>query len=148
MDVESISIMPYCHPDWAWNYYRAWHVKRYIRCFEIALDLMDENPEFTWFMDTYTDQFRVVAETRPDLLARMKPRVAEGRMGISGGLFANPHPDRSGREAYIRNAVYGLRLFLETFPEADLRAVTHEDVIIGHSQLPQVMGRTENVNLP
>jgi len=141
MDIESISLMPYCHPDWAWNYYRAWHVKRYIRCFEIALDLMDENREFTWFMDTWTDQFRVVIDNRPDLLARMKPRVAEGRLGISGGLFANPHPDRAGREAYIRNAVYGRRLFLDTFPEADLRAVTHEDVIIGHSQLPQVMGK-------
>jgi len=141
MDLESISLMPYCHPDWAWNYYRAWHVKRYIRSFEIALDLMDRNPEFTWFVDTYTDQFRVLVENRPDLLERMKPRVAEGRMGISGGLFANPHPDRTGREAYIRNAVYGRRLFLEIFPEADLTAVTHADVIIGHTQLPQVMNK-------
>jgi len=139
MDIESISIMPYCHPDWAWNYYRAWHVKRYIRAFEIALDLMDEHDEFTWFIDTYTDQFRVLVENRPDLIERIKPQVAEGRMGISGGLFANPHPDRAGREAYIRNAVYGRRLFLAIFPDADLSAVTHEDVIIGHSQLPQVM---------
>jgi len=52
MHVESISLMPYCHADWAWGYDRAWHERRYIRSFEIALDLMDEHPEFTWFIDT------------------------------------------------------------------------------------------------
>lgn len=141
MNVESISLMPYCHADWAWNYYRAWHVKRYIKSFEIALDLMDRNPDFTWFIDNYTDQFRVVVENRPDLVKRMKPYVSQGRFGISGGLYANPHPDRVGREGYIRNAVYGRRAFLKIFPDADLSALTHEDVIMGHSQLPQVLGK-------
>ena len=139
MDIESISLMPYCHADWAWNYYRSWHEKRYLRAFEVALDLMDADAEFTWFVDTYTDQFRVVVENRPDLLERMKRRVSEGRFGISGGLYANPHPDRAGREAYIRNAVYGRRLFLGHFPDVDLSALTQEDVVIGHSQLPQVL---------
>ncbi|MEW6354894.1 MAG: glycosyl hydrolase-related protein [Planctomycetota bacterium] len=139
MKIQSISIMPYCHADWAWNYYRAWHVKRYIKSFEIALDLMDQNSDFTWFIDTWTDQFRVVIENRPDLVERMKPYVSEGRFGIAGGLYSNPHPDRAGREAYVRNAVYGRRLFLDIFPDADLTAVTHEDVIMGHTQLPQVL---------
>ena len=84
MQVESISLMPYSHADWAWNYYRAWHVKRYIRAFEMALDLMDEHPDFTWFIDTYTDQFRVVLENRPDLVGGLD-LVEDGVFNVSLG---------------------------------------------------------------
>ena len=141
MPVETIYLCPYTHADWAWNFYRSWHAKRYIRAFEIALDLMDKNPEFTWFIDTWTDQFRPVVENRPDLVERMRERVAEKRFGLAAGHYANPHPDRCGREAYIRNTLYGQRHFLGVFPEAEFVAASHIDCIFGHSQLPQLLAK-------
>ena len=139
MPVETIYLCPYTHADWAWNFYRPWHAKRYIRAFEAALDLMDQNPEFTWFIDTWADQFRPVVENRPDLVERMRERVAEKRFGLAAGHYANPHPDRCGREAYIRNTLYGQRHFLEVFPAAEFTAASHIDCIFGHSQLPQLL---------
>ena len=87
MAVETIILCPYTHADWAWNFYRHWHAKRYIRATEIALDLMDEHPEFTWVIDTWTDQFRPVVENRPDLVERIRPRVAERRFGLNRYFF-------------------------------------------------------------
>ena len=139
MPIETVYLCPYTHADWAWNFRRAWHAKRYVRACEIALDLMDEHEEFTWFIDTWNDQFLPIIEHRPDLVERIRPRVAEGRFGLAAGHYANPHPDRCGRETYIRNTLYGQRHFLEVFPEAEFTAATHIDVIFGHSQLPQLL---------
>ena len=143
MAVETITLMPYTHADWAWNFYRAWHAKRYIRGCELALDLMDEHPDFTWFIDTWNDQFLPVLENRPDLVERIGPRVAEKRFGLAAGHYANPHPDRCGRETYIRNTLYGQRQFREVFPHSDAEfpAASHMDCIFGHSQLPQLLTR-------
>ena len=41
MSVERVIVAPYSHSDWAWICYRRWHEKRYIRAFELVLDLMD-----------------------------------------------------------------------------------------------------------
>ena len=139
MPVETVYLLPYTHADWAWNCYRAWHAKRYIRTFEIALDLMDEHPDFTWFIDTWTDQFRPVLDNRPDLVKRIRPRVTEKRFGLAAGHYSNPHPDRTGREAYIRNTLYGQRHFREVFPDAEFPTASHMDCIVGHSQLPQLL---------
>ena len=139
MAVQAVYLCPYTHADWAWNYYRAWHAKRYIHAIEIALDLMDRHRDFTWFLDTWNDELLPVVEHRPDLVERLRPRVAERRLGLAAGHYANPHPDRCGRETYIRNTVYGQRQFLEVFPDAEFTAATHIDVVIGHSQLPQLL---------
>ena len=139
MPIETVFLCPYTHADWAWNFRRAWHAKRYIRACEIALDLMDEHDDFAWFVDTWNDQLLPVVEHRPDLVERIRPRVAEGRFGLAAGHYANPHPDRCGRETYIRNTLYGQRHFLEVFPEATFTAATHIDTIFGHSQLPQLL---------
>ena len=139
MPVETVFLCPYTHADWAWNFYRAWHAKRYIRACEIALNLMDQHPDFTWFIDTWNDQLAPVVEHRPDLVERIAERVAEGRFGLAAGHYANPHPDRCGRETYIRNTLYGHRQFRELFPDAAFPAATHMDTIVGHSQLPQLL---------
>jgi len=141
MPVQTIALCPYTHADWAWNFYRRWHAKRYLRGFEIALDLMDSHPEFTWFIDTWNDQFLPVVENRPDLVERIRTRVSEKRFGLAAGHYANPHPDRCGRETYIRNTLYGQRHFRELFPDAEFPAAMHMDCIVGHSQLPQVLSK-------
>jgi len=139
MSVETVYLCPYTHADWAWSFYRQWHARRYIRAAEVALDLMDEHPEFTWFIDTWNDQLRPIVENRPDLVERIGPRVSENRFGLAAGHYANPHPDRCGRETYIRNTLYGQRHFRELFPDAEFPAAMHMDCIIGHSQLPQLL---------
>ena len=145
MNVERVIVAPYSHSDWAWISYRRWHEKRYIRAFELVLDLMDAGTGFTWFIDSWHEQFLPIRENRPDLVERMKPHVAAGRFGLGPGMFTNPAHNLCTREVLIRNVLYGQRCFRELFGDAvddvTFQMGSHIDVCRWHSQIPQLMSR-------
>ncbi len=141
MSVKHIILCPYSHSDWAWICHRRWHEKRYIRAFEIALDLMDAGTGFTWFIDSWHEQFGPIRLNRPDLVERMKPHVAAGRFGLGPGAFTNPSPDACTGETLIRNVLYGQRHFRELFPDAQFPMASHIDCCGWSGQFPQLISK-------
>jgi len=139
MSIQRVYLCPYTHSDWAWICHRRWHEKRYIRAFEIALDLMDAGTGFTWFVDSWHEQFAPIREHRPDLVERMKPHVAAGRFGLGPGMFTNLSPSFCSREVLVRNVLYGQRRFRDLFPEARFDLGSHIDCCGSFSQVPQLM---------
>ncbi len=139
MSIKHIFLCPYSHSDWAWICHRHWHEKRYIRAFEIALDLMDARTGFTWFIDSWHEQFGPIRENRPDLVERMKPHVAAGRFGLGPGAFTNPSPDACTGETLIRNVLLGQRRFRSLFPDARFNMASYIDCCGWSGQIPQLM---------
>ncbi|HDZ45043.1 hypothetical protein LCGC14_0161940 [marine sediment metagenome] len=139
MSIERIYVCPYSHSDWAWIAHRRWHEKRYIRAFELVLDLMDAETGFAWFIDSWHEQFSPIRENRPDLVERMKPHVAAGRFGLGPGTFTNLSPSTTHREALIRNVLYGQRKFRELFGDVPFELGSHIDCGGWFSQMPQLM---------
>lgn len=135
----TILIIPYSHSDWAWTYTRAWHEERYTIVFNEVLDLLRDHPEYRWFFDTENEQLAPFRRRCPERMEELKQRVREGKIGISGGTVSNPHPHRIGGETFIRNLVLGRRYVQQTFPDADLSVLTLNDVIVGYTQLPQLI---------
>ncbi|MHB8995577.1 MAG: glycoside hydrolase family 38 N-terminal domain-containing protein, partial [Armatimonadota bacterium] len=134
-----ILIVPYCHCDWAWTHTRAWHEARYVRVFEQVLELMREDPDFRWYLDSWVTQLQPFLDHRPDLVPELQQRVREGRIAICGG-FANVRPNMVGEETFLRSIIHGRRRFRQLFPEADL--TVHADIVdvsLGHPQVPQIM---------
>jgi hypothetical protein len=138
MAIRTIYICPYSHSDWAWVARRRWHEKRYIRAFEIVLNLMNKGTGFTWFIDSWHEQFEPVREYRPDLVEQMKKHVAAGSFGLGSGMFTNLDPFFCDGETYVRNVLYGQRRFEELFPGAKFRIFSHIDCAIGNTQTPQL----------
>ena len=138
MAIRTIYMCPYSHSDWAWVAHRRWHEKRYIRAFEIALDLMNKGTGFTWFIDSWHEQFEPIREYRPDLVEQMKKHVSEGKFGLGPGVFTNVEPTFCDGETYVRNVLYGQRKFKDLFPDAEFRILSHIDCIIGNTQSPQL----------
>ena len=136
-----IYLIPYSHSDWAWTCTRQWHEERYTVVFEDVLEIMRRNPDYRWYFDTENEQLAPFRERRPDLMDELRQRVREGRIGIAGGTITNPHPHRVGGEILIRNFVMGRRYFEREFPGVDLSVLTLNDVIYGHSQLPQIAAK-------
>ncbi|MGQ9732763.1 MAG: glycosyl hydrolase-related protein, partial [Candidatus Zipacnadales bacterium] len=134
----TIFIVPYCHADWAWTYTREWHEERYALVYRDVLAILRENADFKWFMDTENEQFAPFRDRHPELLSELHQRLLEGRIGVSGGTICNPHPDRLGGESFIRNMTLGRRYFAHEFPGVDLSVLVLNDVIFGHTQLPQL----------
>ncbi len=138
MSIERIILCPYSHSDWAWICTRQWHAKRYIRAFEIALDLMDAGTGFTWFIDSWHEQFEPIREHRPNLVERMKPHVSSGAFGLGPGAFTNPSIDACTKEVLIRNMLLGQRRFRELFPDATFNMMSHVDCCGWFGQVPQL----------
>ncbi len=141
MSVQRIYVCPYSHSDWAWIAHRRWHEKRYIRAFELVLDLMDAETGFAWFIDSWHEQFSPIRENRPDLVERMRPHVAAGRFGLGPGMFTNLSPSTAHREALIRNVLYGQRKFRELFGDVAFELGSHIDCGGWFSQMPQLMAK-------
>ncbi len=138
LDGHRIFIVPYSHSDWAWTYTREWHEERYALVFWDVLEIMREDPSFRWFFDTENEQLAPFRERHPELMAELAERIAEGRIGVSGGTICDPHPHRIGGETFIRNMTMGREYFGAQFPGVDLSVLVLNDVIFGHSQLPQL----------
>ena len=136
-----IYVIPYSHSDWAWTYTRQWHEERYTVVFNEVLDIMQTDPDYKWYFDTENEQLAPFREKHPERMDELRRRVHEGRVGIAGGTVTNPHPHRVSGETLIRNLVLGRRYFAREFPGVDLSALTLNDVIIGYSQLPQIIAK-------
>ena len=134
-------IVPYSHSDWAWTYSRQWHEERYTVVFEDVLGIMRRDPDYKWYFDTENEQLAPFRLRRPHLMDELRERVAQGRIAICGGTLTNPHPHRVGGETLIRNLVMGRRYFETEFPGCDLSVLTLNDVIFGHTQLPQIAAK-------
>jgi len=136
-----VSIIPYCHADWAWVHTRNWHRHRYALVFEEVLRILREDASFRWYFDNYACQLSAVLELRPDLVPELRERIRQGQVAICGG-YANVRPQMVGNETFVRNLVLGRRAFGALFPEADLTVhADGVDVATGHPQLPQILSR-------
>jgi len=136
---KTVYVIPYCHADVAWVHSRAWHVNRYVRVLDEALDIMGSNPRFCYFIDSWTEMLRPYLEHRPHNRERIARLLSEGRLALCGGHYGNLRMTNVGNETAIRNITMGLERVRERFPGFQPVIYSNLDVGIGHSQVPQVM---------
>ena len=146
-----LSIVPYCHADWAWTHTRHWHEVRYVKVMDDVLDILDAQDEegvpadapeaFRWYLDVYVAEVAPYLEARPERYEELRRRVSEGRLAVCGG-YANVRVNHAEGETFLRSLIYGRRKFRELFPEADLSVHSDlVDVAVAHPQLPQVLSQ-------
>jgi hypothetical protein len=136
---KEIYIIPYMHADWAWCHNRVWHARRYVAVLEDVLKLVEEYPDFKWYMDCYVTEFEPFLNQRPELLSKLDEYIKKGNIAICG-TFSNIRPNIVADEAYIRNMIIGRKKFAGLFPTADLTAHAESvDVALGHPQIPQLL---------
>lgn len=81
-----------------------------------------------------------VEENDPDLFARIKERVAEGRWKIVGGWWIEPDCNLPGGESFVRQALYAQRYLLDRFGE--VASVGCNVDPFGHNAaLPQLLSK-------
>ncbi len=145
-DFSEIHLIPYMHTDFSWTNSRHWHIWRYIYGFKRALDMMREDPAYTYVIDNVHHAYMLFERYCPELIEEFGMRVCEGRMVIANGGYALARPNYSGDEVYVRNLVEGRRYFEARFeiPAEESRFFFNADTAIGHSQLPQILTLTQN----
>jgi len=104
----------HAHIDSAWLWPVRETQRKVARTFSNVVALMDEDPDFV-FAASSAQQYAWVKERYPDLFARMKEKIAEGRFVPVGGMWVESDTNMPGGEALARQFVAGHAFFRREF---------------------------------
>jgi alpha-mannosidase len=108
------------HLDVAWLWQTRHTREKTARTFSVAAALMDLYPEYH-FLHTTPQVYDWLARDYPDLFARVRQRVANGRFEAAGAMWLESDTNLVSGESLVRQIMYGQRYLRETFgAECDL----------------------------
>ncbi|GAA2259303.1 alpha-mannosidase [Streptomyces ruber] len=109
-----ISAVGHAHIDSAWLWPLRETVRKVARTTANMTALLADEPEFVFAM-SQAQQWAWVKEHRPEVWARAKKAVADGRFVPAGGMWVESDTNMPGSEAMARQFVHGKRFFLDEF---------------------------------
>ncbi|MEC3918754.1 alpha-mannosidase [Nocardia sp. CDC160] len=109
-----ISAVGHAHIDTAWLWPLRETVRKVARTAANMTALLEDEPDFIYTM-SQAAQYDFLKQHRPEVYARVKAAVAEGRFVPAGGMWVESDTNMPGSEAMARQFVHGKRLFLEEF---------------------------------
>ncbi|MGC2412066.1 MAG: glycoside hydrolase family 38 C-terminal domain-containing protein, partial [Stellaceae bacterium] len=136
----TISAVGHAHMDLAWLWPIRETIRKCGRTFATTLDLMERYPAYV-FGASQPQQYQWVKERYPELYARIKRRVAEGRWEVQGAMWVEPDTNLPAGESLIRQILYGKRFFREEFGR-DPDCLWVPDVFGYTGALPQILAKS------
>lgn len=109
-----ISAIGHAHIDSAWLWPLRETVRKVARTTSNMTALLEDEPDFIFAM-SQAQQWAWVKEHRPEVWARVKKAVADGRFVPAGGMWVESDTNMPGSEAMARQFVHGKRFFLDEF---------------------------------
>ena len=97
---------------WLWPYDETRRKMR--RTFNTALSLMERSDDFRFNQST-AQYYAQMEGDDPDLLERIKKKVAEGKWETVGGMWVEPDTNMPTGESLVRQVLYGQRYFEKHF---------------------------------
>lgn len=125
------------HIDVAWWWTVAQTREKVARSFATVLKLMDEYPHYR-FMSSQPQLYLFLKERYPELYARLKERVREGRWEPEGGMWVEADCNLTSGESLVRQFLHGKRFFRDEFG-VENRILWLPDVFGYSGALPQIM---------
>ncbi|MGW2395684.1 alpha-mannosidase [Kitasatospora sp. NPDC001664] len=109
-----LSAVGHAHIDSAWLWPLRETVRKVARTTANMTALLEDEPEFVYTM-SQAQQYAWIKEHRPEVYARVKKAVADGRFVPAGGMWVESDTNMPGSEAMARQFVHGKRFFLDEF---------------------------------
>ncbi|MBF6330510.1 alpha-mannosidase [Nocardia transvalensis] len=132
-----ISAVGHAHIDSAWLWPLRETVRKVARTTANITALLADEPEFIFAM-SQAAQYDFIKRHRPEVYAKVKQAVSEGRFVPTGGMWVESDTNMPGSEAMARQFVHGKRFFLEEFG-IDNREVWLPDTFGFAAGLPQII---------
>lgn len=131
------SCIGHTHIDVAWLWTVSQTREKVARSFSTVLKLMDEYPEYK-FMSSQPQNYAFLKERYPEIYAKIKQRVKEGRWEPEGGMWVEADCNLTSGESLVRQFLYGKRFFKEEF-NVDSKVLWLPDAFGYSAALPQIM---------
>ena len=104
----------HAHIDLAWLWPYGETRRKMRRTFNTALSLMERSDDFRFNQST-AHYYAQMEEDDPELLERIKAKVAEGKWETVGGMWVEPDTNMPTGESLVRQVLYGQRFFEKHF---------------------------------
>lgn len=134
-----ISAVGHAHIDSAWLWPVRETIRKVARTTSSMTTLIDEQPGFLYGMSS-AQQYAWIKEHRPEVYARVKAAVAQGRFLPLGGMWVESDTVMPTGESLVRQFSYGQRFFEREFGIRS-RGVWLPDSFGYSPALPQLMRR-------
>ncbi|WP_254075388.1 alpha-mannosidase [Paenibacillus tritici] len=102
------------HIDIAWLWPTRETVRKTSRTFSTVHALMEEYPDYR-YAQSQPQLFAYLKDNDPDLYAKVKARILEGRWELVGGMWVEPDLNIPSGESLMRQMLYGQRFYQEEF---------------------------------
>ncbi len=136
----TVDLIGHTHIDVAWLWTLDQTKQKVERSFSTVLKLMDEYPEYKFF-SSQPQLFEFLKERNPDLYARVKEKVLEGRWEIDGGMWVEADCNLTSGESLVRQIQFGKNFIKKEFNQ-DCKLIWLPDVFGYSASLPQIMQKS------
>ncbi|GAA2094293.1 glycoside hydrolase family 38 C-terminal domain-containing protein [Streptomyces albiaxialis] len=113
-NAHRLSAVGHAHIDSAWLWPLRETVRKVARTTANMTALLDDESEFVYAM-SQAQQYAWIKEHRPEVYAKVRKAVADGRFVPAGGMWVESDTNMPGSEAMARQFVHGKRFFLDEF---------------------------------
>lgn len=127
------------HIDCAWMWTLAQTKEKICRTTATVLSLMDRYPDF-YFMESQALLYSFLKQESPELYAKVKQRVDEGRWEVEGAMWVEADCNLTSGESLVRQIIHGKRFFEQEF-DIDSRILWLPDVFGYSAALPQICAK-------
>ncbi|MDR1440567.1 MAG: alpha-mannosidase [Clostridiales bacterium] len=136
----TVIMVGHSHIDTAWLWPLKETIRKCAKTFENTFSLMEQYPEYR-FSCSQPQLYAYMKAHCPDVYARIKRLVAEGRWELIGNTWVECDTNIPSGEALVRQILYGRQFFLEEFGKAS--EVYWLPDVFGYSwALPQIIKRS------
>lgn len=105
-----VTAIGHAHIDTAWLWPMRETVRKCVRTFASAVELLDAEPDLR-FVCSQAQQYAWVEDREPELFARITELVADGRWIPVGGMWVESDMNLPSGESLVRQIVFGQRYF-------------------------------------
>jgi len=134
------------HCDWTWAHSRQWHEDRYAQIIHDVLLLMRKYPRYVWQLENENEELSAFLKKAkvqwPEMIDEFWNRVREGRIEVIVAI-SDPRLNEVYPETTVRNLVLGKQYFRRHAPGIKQPAYHAVDLMVGHSQMPQILAKAE-----
>lgn len=137
----TVNVVGHTHIDVAWLWRLKHTREKAQRSFATVLRLMEQYDEYV-FLQTQPQLYKYVKEDCPELYAKIKERVADGRWEADGGMWVEADCNISSGESLVRQFLHGTRFIEKEFGQK-CEYLWLPDVFGYSWALPQILNQCE-----
>ena len=135
-----LAMFGHTHIDVAWLWTLAQTREKAQRSFSTVIRLMERYPDYI-FMSSQPQLYEYVKEQDPELYAKIKERVREGRWEVEGAMWLESDTNLVSGESLIRQILYGKKFMRDEFG-VESRCLWLPDVFGYSAALPQILKKS------